>query len=359
MHAGATDNYNQTSIPQALSYRPLVPFFPDLSHSSSITIADYGCALGANSIAPVRELLRTLPDGAAATLVLNDVASNDWNSVSRVVRERWDEVADGRLNICVLMSPRSFYHQVLPPASVDVGVSWTAMQYLSQVPILPAAATSKLDSAQLAALRAERTAAQGHDDLVRLLELRGVETRSGGWFIASLVATKSTSTEAYSTSPVFYALQKGLAKMVDAGRMTTEQVLAFEVPMSQRTESDVYAALDEVKGSWKLEAMFREEVLHPAWLKIRSIPAGEATERDREEYAEAVVAWGLGVLSWQVVRALRVGSGEVDGGSEMRMTELEKEILRGLRREMKSVLCKECSEWPSGIEYLYVKLRRL
>ena len=359
--------YNFTSAAQALAYRPAVSLFPDLSSCTAVTIVDYGCSGVANSIAPLKELLNTLPDGAEATIILNDRPYNDWNEVSRLLKERWKEVArDGEIKLFVHMNPVSFFNQVVKSQSVDIGMSFTAFNYLEHVlptPIHPSASMD-MDAKDLTALQeiqAKKKAAQAHVDLVKLLRLRATETKTGGTLVTALASCKDQkpgSAGRWSTQPITAAFQASLSEAAKNSLLSEKQVRAFNFPMHEHHISDVRAAIAEVDDLWAGGEMFQERIVHPAYVKFSHSRRGV---KEVEEYVEAITGWVFGVLSWYLVKGMR---SDVLETTKMRddlssMSEREVRVLDELREGMKRSLrgmLKDGWDGETGIEYVYLKL---
>ena len=99
------------------------------------TMADFGCADGGTSLDMVttvlREVRRRAPERPIA-MVYTDQPRNDFNALFAIVQ------APGRLDgitgLDVLASATSFYRRILPPGSLSLGFSATAMHWLSAKP---------------------------------------------------------------------------------------------------------------------------------------------------------------------------------------------------------------------------------
>ncbi|XPS77131.1 hypothetical protein M3J09_009165 [Ascochyta lentis] len=169
--------YNDHSALQRVAALFAVELFPDLSKKNDLTLVDYGCSQGANSIAPIKQLLSTFPDGSTAHIVFNDRPYNDFSTLAATIKQHERELdRTGSLTIYPSMVPISFYNPIASPASVDIGVSWSSLNYLEhQPPPLPAS-----DLATLIQQRAIRNAKQAHTDLIKLLRLRATEIKPGG-----------------------------------------------------------------------------------------------------------------------------------------------------------------------------------
>lgn len=127
----------------------LLPLSPDVTH---ISIAEYGCSQGANSIAPVRVLAAALDErlaslrgtggatGAALVQVQcthEDLPSNDWNALMQLLADpgrSYTEPRHKHLELYAAAAPQSFYERVMPADSVHLGFSCSAMHWLRRAP---------------------------------------------------------------------------------------------------------------------------------------------------------------------------------------------------------------------------------
>jgi hypothetical protein len=103
-----------------------------------IVIADYGCSQGKNSLAQLRIAIRNLRKriGPSRPIVVShiDQPSNDFNTLFDVVNSDPDRYVLHEANVFPCAIGRSFYEQVLPAASVNLGWSSYAAQWLRRIP---------------------------------------------------------------------------------------------------------------------------------------------------------------------------------------------------------------------------------
>jgi len=93
-------------------------------------VCELGCATGANSVEPIRRVLEAVPRDRQVLVYQNDLPSNAWIKVLDLVPQWSDE----RSSHAIL--GRSFYEPLLPPNSVDLSFSSTAIHWCShQVPM--------------------------------------------------------------------------------------------------------------------------------------------------------------------------------------------------------------------------------
>lgn len=137
--------------------------------------ADFGTADGGTSLdlvaAMVENVKRRWP-GRELALLYTDQPRNDFNALVATIHER--PAADG---VYPLISATSFYHQVLPAGSLDLGFSATAMHWLSRKPC------EISDHVQAVGASGDELAAfaeQGNDDWQTILLHRARELTPGG-----------------------------------------------------------------------------------------------------------------------------------------------------------------------------------
>lgn len=342
-------NYNEHALLQARAIEPALSLLPDLSSHRTISIVDYGCSQGSNSLIPLKALLSTLPANSTVSLTLNDQPFNDWNTVSRTLSSREDEITrSGDLKLFLKLSPKSFYNQVVEDASVDIALSWSALSYLQHY--LPTPPFSSL--AEMVTKRKQRNTAQAHIDLIKLLQLRACEVRKGGYFIATLGGTKEDGGE-IASAPTTYAMMKALQDLVAAGKMTTEQLLGMDPPIHERTITELRDSLDAVSDLWTIQHISTQTITHPAW---DTLQAGNKTDEDYREYAETIVDWVFSAFEWYIVKGLRVK--EEEKGPRKPVTDEERRVLDNLIERCKVYVREEFRDLPCQIEYLYFKLVR-
>eukprot|EP00741_Cyanophora_paradoxa_P020746 tig00021293_g20025.t1 len=151
----------------------------DFEGRPSATLADFGASQGRNSVVALAGAVRALrrrAAGLAVHCVFNDLPSNDWNTLARLL-------ADPACALTALgavyttLAPRSFYEQVLPPGSVDCGFSFTALHWMRRVPV---EAPSAFYPDDLPPHERAAFAEQAAKDWEAFLVARRAELRPGG-----------------------------------------------------------------------------------------------------------------------------------------------------------------------------------
>ena len=152
------------------------------SDAGVFTMSDMGCADGGTSINMVRAVLekvRALALSRPLQIVYTDQTFNDYNALFRIIHgateiESYLKAVEG---VFVQASATSFYLSILPPATLNLGFSATAMHWLSAKPgnISNHVHAVGAKGAELAAF-----AKQGRRDWETILLRRAAELVPGG-----------------------------------------------------------------------------------------------------------------------------------------------------------------------------------
>src|SRR5262245_14600037 len=135
--------YNRNSAPQWAAIDYALPWLEaslesiELSAApETITLADFGCSEGENSIAVMQRLLPVLRRQTSRPLVTihSDLATNDFSELFKNLR------VDGRsvFSIGDVYSGAvagSMYDRLLPPASTSVAMTFNAIGFFSRRPL--------------------------------------------------------------------------------------------------------------------------------------------------------------------------------------------------------------------------------
>ncbi len=151
-------------------------------HDGPFTMADMGCADGGTSIdmiGQVVERIRAAAPTLPISMVYTDQPNNDYNALFRIVYGMTDipTALPGYDNVHMFASATSFYREILPPATLDLGFSATAMHWLSAKP------GDISDHVQAVGASGRELAAfveQGRKDWERILLCRAAELAPGG-----------------------------------------------------------------------------------------------------------------------------------------------------------------------------------
>ncbi len=106
---------------------------------SGFTLSDTGCADGGTSLAMVRsaiERVRQSEPGLPVSVIYTDQPRNDFNALVRNIHGPgpFTTYLDEFENVFPMFSGTSFYREILPPGTLHLGFSATAMRWLSAKP---------------------------------------------------------------------------------------------------------------------------------------------------------------------------------------------------------------------------------
>lgn len=243
--------YSQSSRLQAAGLLPAVELFEQAARQVSlphppqpVVIADYGAATGHNSLKPVAtavEVLRGRTRHDHAILVAHtDVPDNDFTALFHTLSEDPESYLNNDAASFTSAIGRSFYQQILPTGTVNLGWSSWAIQWLSR---LPEGAPEVADHVQVAfsSSTAARQAYQHQSalDWVNFLAFRGREMCPGGRLVILTMALDEDGEFGYR--PLNEALMATLEELTGLGMLRREEVLRMVIPVVARTEKDFRA----------------------------------------------------------------------------------------------------------------------
>ncbi|KAI9148944.1 Fumarate reductase 2 [Paramyrothecium foliicola] len=268
-------------------------------NGNSITIADYGCSEGRNSVKLIQEYLSRMPGVSSATLIFNDTPFNDFSSLSSTIESNRTALSQcGKVNIYPLLSPQSFYQRIVPHDTVDIGFCFTALHWLQNVP----------NSPDLSLL-----AASAHADLVTFLSARHKEIRLGGQLMLCIPI--------HGPFNVAFTVEC----MVDtvrtlAGTYGVDPSVIAKMPVHWRTMDEIMVSIAASDGAWELLHSSEIPMEHPAASLLKTISESDAEEFEtaRDKYADIITGFALAALAGFVLDDFKakIRSGNVNGIAE-------------------------------------------
>jgi hypothetical protein len=244
----AQGSYNLHSRVQAAGSAPAVQLLEAAARIAllapppePIVIADYGSSAGRNSLAPMAAAIAALRDRAGPerpiSVVHTDLPGNDFAELFRLLEtDRDSYVRNDRAAFAAAVG-RSFYQQILPTASVTLGWSSWAVQWLSRAPkAIP-------DHVQVACSRDAATrsafAKQADDDWRTFLAHRSREMRPGARLVVLTMAREDDGDFGYG--PVLEALYTALLGLAEGGLIRLEEIHRMAIPTVGRTRAEFAA----------------------------------------------------------------------------------------------------------------------
>lgn len=222
-------------------------------------LADYGAADGGTSMSLIArtldELTNVKPE-LPVHLNYSDLPENDFNALGKLLNNfdgRGRNMIDVYPGLTVSTTPMSFYRPVMPPSTLSLGFSATAMHWLKNAPQpiedhLHIAASSDA-SAQKA------YGEKAHEALVDILTLRAKEMHKGAHFLLVNFGINERGQFLGNTREVhmFDTFYKLWTRMAANGEITDEEVRNTNFPQFYRSATDYHRAVSDPRLSEKLE----------------------------------------------------------------------------------------------------------
>ncbi|MDZ4270538.1 MAG: SAM-dependent methyltransferase, partial [Mycobacterium sp.] len=206
-----------------------------------IVIADYGAATGHNSLLPIGAAIaelrkRTRPEHSVL-VAHTDRPDNDFTALFRTLEEDPDTYLRKDRATYASAVGRSFYSQILPSNSVNLGWSAWAIHWLSKV---PAVIENHLQIAYCAdeSVRAAY-ARQAARDWHEFIAFRARELCPGGRLVVTTMAVGEDGEAGFRS--LLTAMMDALDELAADGLVTTDEVVRMCVPTVARCAEDFMA----------------------------------------------------------------------------------------------------------------------
>ena len=203
-----------------------------------IVIADYGASTGHNSLLPICAAIavvrkRTRPEHSVL-VAHTDVADNDFTVMFQTLEDDPDSYLTKDAATFASAIGRSFYTQILPSNSVNLGWSSWAIQWLGRVP------TPVVDHLQVDYSGDETVklayAKQAAFDWHEFVAFRGRELCPGGRVV--VLTTAIGDDGEFGHRPLFQSMVAELAELAAQGLVTDDETQRMCIPMVSRRASD-------------------------------------------------------------------------------------------------------------------------
>lgn len=281
-----------------------------------VTVADYGCSEGKNSIRAVGavvEALRRRTDQPICGIHC-DLPGNNFNRLFATLHDpnTHNYLQEGgrlRLNVSALAAAGSFYGPLLPPGSVHFALSFFAVEWLDKAPPI-----SVPDHVSYLRGPPEVTAAfrrQADHDLTHFLACRAEELVRGGKLI--IVVPGSIGPQSCGDG-LYDVFAEAIHDLVQAGRLERAAAERFVFPVYFYSTADLTRPVEQpgspVHGAFTIEAADAREM--PAAFVEKFRASGDAVTF-AAEYTAFVRAF-----SEPLVRATLIGpQGDPDRVEEL------------------------------------------
>ena len=209
---------------------------PDQDTATPFTLTDMGCADGGTSLDLVRQAITIARDRwphRSICIVYTDQPRNDYNSLFHLIHGLTplpSYLADST-GVYVLASATSFYRQILPAGTLDLGFSATAMHWLSRK---PCDLTHHVHALCAAGTELAAFAEQGQRDWETTLLQRARELRLGGRLV--LVNFCKDEADGYlSRVHMFDTVNALWQRFATEGVISDEEYVRMTLPQYYRT----------------------------------------------------------------------------------------------------------------------------
>ncbi|KAK4417432.1 Salicylate carboxymethyltransferase [Sesamum alatum] len=244
----------------------------------SLGIADLGCSSGPNTLSNVKELVYAVektcrkiqqPAGPEFRVYLNDLPTNDFNTVFQALPEFYRELRKGRNDggpaVYIAGCPGTFYGRLFPDNCLHFVYSSNSLHWLSRVPpgIYDEQGVSINKKSIYISERspsgvAEAFLRQFQEDLSFFLKSRSEEVVSGGKMVLLLLGRSDPCHVDRNSSIYWEMLYHSLATLVTQGEIEEEKLESYEVnfyaPSKEELEEEV-----RKEGSFKVEVIEKFE----------------------------------------------------------------------------------------------------
>ena len=288
---GMTGSYNRDSRTQKADFELFLDVLLECIDATAVegaqqySIIDYGCSLGANSVLAMNRLIRHLHEHKSInnfSAFHNDLPTNDFNTLlKQLISSPHDYRHAPGCKVYTQLVPASFFQQVLPDRSVDLGFSMAAIHWLNRIPDGDFSNAVFLSDAnpQARAVLLERAA----KDLQLFAKARSKEMKPGGLlYIVGLASqVDPEGRREVSTADLFVVVKKILTGLVADKLLSQESMDKFVFPVVPRTEEEFLAPFTsgDSSGDWRCLHCSIEEGLATDYIAYQK-------NGDARQYAE-------------------------------------------------------------------------
>ena len=259
-------SYTESSRLKAAGLLGAIKLFEDATEAvplpkppQPIVIADYGASTGHNSLLPIGAAItvlrkRTRPEHSVL-VAHTDVADNDFTVLFQTLEDDPDSYLRKDAASFASAVGRSFYTQILPSNSVNLGWTSWAIQWLGRI---PAPVPDHLQVAYSADEKVkEAYAKQAAFDWHEFVAFRGRELCPGGRLVVLTMAIGDDGEFGYR--PLFGGMLAELADLVAQGLVTEDEMHRMCIPTVSRRAADFLSPFAP-KGSLERLAVDHLEV---------------------------------------------------------------------------------------------------
>ncbi|XP_021908283.1 benzoate carboxyl methyltransferase-like [Carica papaya] len=251
-------------------------------------VADLGCSSGPNTLQVISEIINTIDDDIICNqqkddrdhhdpeiqVFLNDLPTNDFNSVLKEVPAFYNQRDKNKLRCFVSAVAGSFYGRLFPKESLDFVHSSTSLHWLSKVPdYINEENKGKIYIAHSSPPNVYKAyKEQFEKDFSNFLRLRCEEMKAGGCMLLILVGRRIPHPSASKYfSPFWDLLATSLMDLVAKGLVKEDDINSFNMPCYTPYKEEVREIIEK-EGSFNLDKL---ETLEVNWDLREAIEIGE------------------------------------------------------------------------------------
>ena len=224
--------------------------------SGPITVADFGCAQGRNSMRPLARVVDRLAEraelGRDIMVVHTDLPQCDFVSLFDTLATAPNSYLSGRAHVFASVVGRTFYEQLLPTGSLTFGWSAFALHWISALPLaLPTHIWSTFATKE----EVEELAKVASADWENFLAHRARELVPGGQLVLVIGAVNEAG--ASGLDPMMDLANEVLKALVAEHFISADAYAAMTIPTLPRSRNEFIAPFE----SGKLPALSLEELV--------------------------------------------------------------------------------------------------
>jgi hypothetical protein len=259
----------------------------------ALTIADYGAGTGATSVHAMRtavDAVRQRKPELPVMAVHNDVLTSDFSQLFRNVASPDGYLAFAGGPVYVAAAAGSFFTQVVPSATVHLGMCSNAAHWLREQPRLDAPDGMYLSD--ITGKAREALGAQAARDWVEFLCGRAAELAPGGHLLVQGIgATRVDGRDQVSASRLLRVMWQVAGELAERGRLDPAVLREYVFPVYCRSVDEVTEPCREggqLAGELEVVSAEVDEVPNPYWEQLERDGDAQAYA---ESYAEFVRAF--------------------------------------------------------------------
>lgn len=270
---------------------------PQEAIANGFTLSDMGTADAGTSLSMVEnsiEAVNARAPGAPVSIVYSDQPRNDFNALIANVYGLgpFETYLDKHDNVFPLVSGTTFYKQILPAGTLDIGFSATAMHWMSSK---VCNITNHVQAVGAEGEELEAFRAQAHRDWRQILLHRATELKPGGKLILINFGCDEQGRYLGNTGGVnmFDTFNKIWLDFLEQGRIDRDEYENMTLPQYYNTVEEFSAPLTD-----------RDDAVYQAGLRLEHIDTrivkcpfaedfaqhGDA-DRFAEEYIPTIRSW--------------------------------------------------------------------